>query len=149
MLNYQSVELQNANWLNVYVFRSRSPMVRKVRSTTSLDCRYFFNITHLFGMGYISEGESSKVKQQWKICHNFQGWIIQDLPHLTQFCTQQARIDTWKTNFNINTVWRKAMSPLRLEPPTLRSKQDLELHLQAALRDFVFPAFSAPWYSGR
>ena len=41
------------------------------------------------------------------------------------------------------------MSPLRLEPPTLRSKQDLVLHLQAALRDFVFPAFSAPWYSGR
>ena len=31
---------------------------------------------------------------------------------------------------------------------TLSSKQDLVLHLQAALRDFVFPAFLAPWYSG-
>ena len=29
--------------------------------------------------------ESSKVKQQWKICHKFQGSIMQDLPHLTQF----------------------------------------------------------------
>ena len=31
---------------------------------------------------------------------------------------------------------------------TLSSKQDLVLHLQAALCDFVFPEFSAPWYSG-
>ena len=41
------------------------------------------------------------------------------------------------------------MSPLtRLEPATLRSKQDLVLYLQAALHDFIFLAVSAPWYSG-
>ena len=41
------------------------------------------------------------------------------------------------------------MSPSRLEPATLRSKQDLVLHLQAALCNFALLAFSAPWYRGR
>ena len=36
------------------------------------------------------------------------------------------------------------MSPWRLEHVTLHSKQDLVLHLQAGLRDFVFPAFQRP-----
>ena len=41
------------------------------------------------------------------------------------------------------------LSPLtRLKPVTLQSKQDLVLRLQAALRDFVFPAFSVQWLSG-
>ena len=71
---------------------------------------FFFNTAPLFAIGIISEGESSKVKQQWKICHKFQCWIMQDLPYLTKCCTQQAQIGTWKS-----------------------SKRDLVLHLQAAL----------------
>ena len=41
------------------------------------------------------------------------------------------------------------MSPSRLKPATLRSKQDLVLHLPVALRDFIFLSFLAPWYCGR
>ena len=43
-------------------------------------------------------------------------------------------------NFNFNAVGEKAKTPSgRLEPATLRAKQDLWLHLQAMFRDFVFP----------
>ena len=42
-------------------------------------------------MGYTSEDKSSKVKQQLKICHNFQGSIMQDLPHVTQFVHNRHR----------------------------------------------------------
>ena len=38
--------------------------------------------------------ESSKVKQQWKICHKFQGWIMQDLPHLNNLYTTGIRKGT-------------------------------------------------------
>ena len=57
-------------------------------------CHFFFNITPLFAIGFISEGESSKVKQQWKICHKFQGWIMQDLPHLNNLYTTGIRKGT-------------------------------------------------------
>ena len=44
------------------------------------------------------------------------------------------------------------MSPSRLEAATLPSKEDLVLHLQAALRDFVFSGIYGTlvqWLSGR
>ena len=92
-----------------------------------LKCFVFFNITPLFAMGYISEGERSTVKQLWKICHNFQGSIMQDLPHLYTIWTQPrlSRHTTWivviTASFEARMA-RKTSSSMGIEPATLRSK---------------------------
>ena len=98
-------------------------------------------------MGYTSEGVSSMVKQQWKICHKFQGLIMQNLPRLTKFCTQQAWVGTRKP---ISTLARLEKGHVSLEASThdLGSKQGLIFHLQAALSDLIISSILAPWYNG-
>ena len=98
-------------------------------------------------MGYTSVGVSLIVKQQRKICHKFQGLIMQDLPQLTKFCTQQARVGTWKP---ISTLTRLGKGHVSLEAWThnLGSKQGLIFHLQAALSDLIISSILAPWYNG-
>ena len=103
-------------------------------------------------MGYIFRSEISKIKQQWKICHNFQAWSLQDLPHLTQFCTQQASEWAYWIVQSLSQDWRcekwKPSSRESSPQPCIPRARDLVLHLANDSSDLVFPPFSAPWWSG-
>ena len=117
-------------------------------------CNFFFNITPLFAMGYISEGERSKVKQQWNICHKFQGLIMQDLPQLTRFARNRHRMGTRILHSSLPRDWRrKGERPLgdsnpRPCAPQVRFVATLASSGSSGL---VFPASGAlvKWPSGR
>ena len=101
-------------------------------------------------MGYISEGERSTVKQQWKICHNFHDWIIQDLPHLTQFeCNRlQNRHTALYSHYRKIEDVKSGGVLSGFEPMTLCSKQRFVVPLANNDYGLVFPAFPVPWQSG-
>ena len=85
----------------------------------------FLHIIPLFEIGYISEGERSTVKQQWKIYHNFQGSIMQDLPHLRQFAHNrlQNRPTALYSHYREIEDVKSGSVLSGFEPATLRSKR--------------------------
>ena len=106
-------------------------------------------------MGYISEGERSTVKQLWKICHNFQGSIMQDLPHLTQFGRNQGWVGTRRELSSLPRAskreWpEKLRRPWGSNPRPCAPSCSLWLHLQSDSSGLRSSGFwcSAPWYSG-
>ena len=83
----------------------------------------FLNITPLFAKGYISDGEGSKVKQQWKTCNKFQGSIMQDLPHLTQIVYNRHL----NRQIALPWYWRREKWTVlsEIEPTTLCSTSEI------------------------